>query len=154
MLEILIERKFITRVCETFMLTSPSSDEPQGAPPSKKHRNDSESMLWARVDEIMKSGTDDIAVNDNDFPSSKAAIIVNTYLKEPNVPRHTCPLRYWKEKMSLWPVLGSLARKYLAAPCTTVPSERLFSSAVNIVTDKHSRLSPEKVMTSGHFCCV
>ena len=123
MLEILIEQKFITRVRETFMLTSPSSDEPLGAPPSKKHRNDSESMLWAQVDEIMKSGTDDIAVNDNDFPSSKAAIIVNTYLKEPNVPRHTCPLLYWKERMSLWPVLGSLARKYLAALCTTVPSE-------------------------------
>lgn len=67
--------------CENLLATNPSSEEPVGAPPSKKHRNDSESMPWKPVDEIMKSGTDDIAVNDDNFSSSKVPIIVNIYPK-------------------------------------------------------------------------
>ena len=43
-------------------------------------------------------------------------------------------------------LLATLARKYLAPPCTTVPSEiRLFSTAGNIVNDKRTRLDAEKV---------
>ena len=66
-------------------------------------------MPWAQVNETMKSGTDDIAVNDDHFPRSKAAINVNTYLKEANVPHRKCPLHCWEEKMSLWPMFGPLA---------------------------------------------
>ena len=71
--------------------------------------------------------------------------MVNTYLSKANASRHGSPLQYWKEKKATWPLLACLAQKYLAPPCTTVPLERLFSTAGNIVTDKRTRLDPEKV---------
>ena len=71
--------------------------------------------------------------------------MVNAYLSETNAPRHSNPLLYWKEKQATWPLLVTLARKYLAPPCTTVPSERLFSTAGNVVTDKRTRLDAKKV---------
>ncbi|ELT95740.1 hypothetical protein CAPTEDRAFT_140410 [Capitella teleta] len=44
-----------------------------------------------------------------------------------------------------FPRIALLAKKYLAIPATSAPSERVFSTAGNIVTPKRSRLNPEKV---------
>lgn len=65
--------------------------------------------------------------------------------QQSHTPRLNSPLLYWKEKNAAWPLLACLAQKYLAPPCTTVPSERLFGTASNIATDKRTRLDPEKV---------
>jgi hypothetical protein len=46
------------------------------------------------------------------------------------------PLKWWKEKKSSLPRLAKLACTYLAIPSTSVPSERLFSSAGNTLTKK------------------
>ena len=96
--------------------------------------------LWAQVDEMMK--VHDFEPDDDYIVSQK---MMNAYLSESNASRHSNPLLYWKEKQASWPLLATLARKYLAPPCTTVPSEKLFSTAGNIVTDKRTRLDAEKV---------
>jgi len=43
---------------------------------------------------------------------------------------------------SVYPTLSIIARKYLAVVGTSVPSERLFLRAGNILTDSRNRLSP------------
>ena len=93
---------------------------------------------------MMKAHEHDRESNEND-EHSICQKMVNTYLSEVNAPRHSNPLHYWKEKKVTWPLLAHLARKYLAAPCITVPSERLFSTAGNIITDRRTRLDVEKV---------
>ena len=50
-----------------------------------------------------------------------------------------------KRKKVIWPLLAHLAQKYLAPPPTTVPLERLFSTAGNVVTDRRTALDVEKV---------
>jgi hypothetical protein len=42
-------------------------------------------------------------------------------------------------------VLSKLARKYMAIPASSVPSEPIFSLAGNIVNKKRTMLSPENV---------
>ena len=66
--------------------------------------------------------------------------VVDTYLKELNQPRKSNPLQYWKEHKQLWPILVSLAFKYLCAPPSSVATERLFSTAGDISTETRNCL--------------
>ena len=53
-------------------------------------------------------------------------------------------LQWWKKQADL-PLLSYLAKDYLSIPATSVSSERVFSSAGNIVTAQRSLLHPDHV---------
>ncbi|KAL6484220.1 hypothetical protein MHYP_G00062650 [Metynnis hypsauchen] len=54
-------------------------------------------------------------------------------------------LEWWKTHQSEFPVLADLAKEYLCIPSTSVPSERVFSTAGDLVRSERSALSPEHV---------
>ena len=56
-------------------------------------------------------------------------------------------LEWWAQNEFLYPRIAVLAKKYLAVPATSVPSERVFSLAGIIVNKKRSRLSPTNIDT-------
>ncbi|CAB4489292.1 unnamed protein product [Rhizophagus irregularis] len=51
------------------------------------------------------------------------------------------PYLWWSTNKNQYPVLHKLAMKCLSIPVTSVPSERLFSDAKNLITPLRSRLS-------------
>ncbi|KAM8733234.1 E3 SUMO-protein ligase ZBED1-like [Acanthopagrus schlegelii] len=55
------------------------------------------------------------------------------------------PLAWWKENKNEYPLLARLARRYLCVPGTSVASERVFSTAGDIITAKRSCLTPGHV---------
>ncbi len=67
------------------------------------------------------------------------------YLQEEPVELTAVPMLWWKENCSRYKHLAQLARKYLCLPATSVPSERLFSTAGNIVSAKRSCLDADNV---------
>jgi hAT family C-terminal dimerisation region len=80
------------------------------------------------------------------------------YIKLEAIKVKDDPLEWWLKNRSRFPVLAQLARKYLAIPSTSVPSERLFSDASNHISAKRTRLSPDLVnkmlflkRNSSHF---
>lgn len=60
------------------------------------------------------------------------------YVKSEFVNPHRDPLLWWREKKNKYPRLSTMARRYLAIPCTSAESERLFSTGGDIVTNKRT----------------
>uniref|UniRef100_A0A1X7VTB1 HAT C-terminal dimerisation domain-containing protein n=1 Tax=Amphimedon queenslandica TaxID=400682 RepID=A0A1X7VTB1_AMPQE len=73
-----------------------------------------------------------------------AEVMVEMYLKEPLQERHIDPLSYWKIKQVLWKALALMATKFLSIPPSSASSERLFSSAGDIISKERNRLGTEK----------
>ena len=55
------------------------------------------------------------------------------------------PITWWRSNYMNFPLLAKTVRHYLCIPATSVPSERAFSVANNVVTKKRNRLLPENV---------
>ena len=70
---------------------------------------------------------------------------VISYQKEPPINATDNPLKWWDKHCEMYPMLALLAKQYLCIPATSVPSERVFSTAGDIVTAQRSALRPDSV---------
>ncbi|XP_074608742.1 uncharacterized protein LOC141863174 [Acropora palmata] len=70
---------------------------------------------------------------------------VSQYKKELSRNYTENPLTWWRQNNERYPSLAILAKKYLCIPATSVPSERVFSTAGEIVTAQRSQLKSEHV---------
>ncbi|XP_075450704.1 E3 SUMO-protein ligase ZBED1 [Ascaphus truei] len=55
------------------------------------------------------------------------------------------PLKWWSDRLALFPVLPKVLQKYWCITATRVFPERLFSSSANVVKAKRNRLAPGHV---------
>lgn len=69
---------------------------------------------------------------------------MRSFFREDGAGLDSNPAKWWQQHASRYPLLSSVARRFLSAPPTSVASERLFSSAGDVLTDSRSRLLPEK----------
>ena len=67
------------------------------------------------------------------------------YEQEAPIKAEENPLAWWEINSGRFPNIAKMAKKYLGVPGTSVRSERVFSSAGNIVNKKRSALSSENV---------
>ena len=68
---------------------------------------------------------------------------LDRYLKEAEINfRKDDPLLWWRNHETYFPTIAKLARKYLCIPASTAPSERVFSTAKNILQKKRWRILP------------
>jgi hypothetical protein len=68
---------------------------------------------------------------------------IEEYFQLPEISLDLNPLIWWSEKKESFPILSGLARKYLAVSATSTASERLFSDAGNLLTNKRTRMKPK-----------
>jgi hypothetical protein len=52
-------------------------------------------------------------------------------------------IQWWSINRIRFPLLAPLARKFLSPPATSVPSERTFSTAGDVLSDHRASLLPE-----------
>jgi len=101
----------------------------ENEPPRRRQCKDV-SPLDLLDDELGATATDD--ANDESAADEAAR-----YLRQGNSVHW---LAWWKANSSTYPRVAQVARRYLSALSTSVPSERLFSSAGEL----YSRLLPER----------
>lgn len=67
------------------------------------------------------------------------------YKAEPLIGMEDSPQEWWSTHEASHTEMARLARKYLATPATSVPSERLFSLSGHVVQKKRASLLSENV---------
>ncbi|KAF4530311.1 hypothetical protein B566_EDAN017646 [Ephemera danica] len=137
-----LDPRFKTMICET-----------------KKHRESIISYVRilyqnAKSDEIVDPLTTE-AQNANEFDQFMSAALdqeepedeFEMYVKEKTADYKASrnPLFWWKNYEVKYPTISKLAKRYLCIPATSAPSERVFSTAGNIITAKRNCLAPENV---------
>lgn len=95
--------------------------------------------LWGKFEEKTA------ALQQENNPRNAALVEVNKYLQEPLLGREENPITWWSDRKLFYPRLHDLAMARLCVMPTSVPSERIFSKAGQILTDRRCRLSGLKV---------
>ena len=67
------------------------------------------------------------------------------YRAENAISMSESSLQWWKDRNAVYPLLSKVAEAFLSIPATSVPSERVFSTAGDIVSAQRSSLLPENV---------
>ncbi|XP_058485902.1 E3 SUMO-protein ligase ZBED1-like [Solea solea] len=121
-----------------------SSDDPSSSAPPQPATNAQNPSstafnLWTRLDE------DATLARAHRSHTSDATIEVQRYMTDPPVHRSEDPLTYWNEHKHVYPHLFTLAKQYLCITASSVPCERVFSKAGEVVSKKRNRLSPKTV---------
>ncbi|KAJ4933829.1 hypothetical protein JOQ06_006638 [Pogonophryne albipinna] len=91
--------------------------------------------VWTSVEALLRKEPDRATAEPTEEPARKRSLLLET----------DCPLQWWSTHEGAHPQLSALARKYLGSPATSVPCERLFSLAGNIVLKKRAALSSENM---------
>ena len=126
--------------------TRPAPETVSEAEPAEKTprmEGASSSSLGSIFDEIFEESSTAAGPSEQITPG--AMIEMETYLSEALLDRKSSPFQYWKKNRARFPTLAATAAKFLCAPCTSVESERLFSTASIILDDKRNRLTAEHV---------
>ena len=94
--------------------------------------------LWQSFSEILEEA----GASPTEF---NPELDIDKYLSEPLIAFHRSNCyTWWTENSTRFPALAKLAQRYLSAPATSVPSERLFSGAGEVYYDQRNRLAPER----------
>ena len=79
------------------------------------------------------------------FSTTGPHVDMRRFLEEPLVPREEDPLAWWRVHSALFPKLQAYAKKYLCIPASSVPAERLFSKAAELVSQRRSTLLDDNI---------
>lgn len=76
--------------------------------------------------------------------TTSGIIELDKYMQEPLIDRREDPLKWWHERKHIYPNLYTFVIKRLCVTATSVPCERIFSEAGQIITLKRNRLDTKK----------
>ena len=78
-------------------------------------------------------------------PSEQVDKEIKAYLEKPCIDYECDPLQWCSSHKDEFPIITTLAKKYLCVYGTSVPSERLFNKGRHIIGDLRNQLSPDTV---------
>uniref|UniRef100_A0A182S162 BED-type domain-containing protein n=1 Tax=Anopheles funestus TaxID=62324 RepID=A0A182S162_ANOFN len=112
----------------------------------KKHTTDTEESFRSSNDATLLYG--DIVSQESQNMNTLNELVedeISVYIKVNTIGVERDPLLWWQENCTKFPTLYTLAMKNLCVPGTSVPCERVFSKAGQILLEKRKRLLPKKL---------
>lgn len=126
--------------------SEPSTSEPSTSGPSASGPNQSPAPsavskggIWTDFDMQVLSG------QEHRSAASDVHIELRRYTEEKVIPRDRDALVWWQQHEQTFPALSKLAVRYLGITATSVPAERMFSKAGEVLSKKRNRLKGKTV---------
>lgn len=101
--------------------------------------------LLSYLQDDARAEDEDMTTEGNIFAARAVRRQLAIFVSESQQSYDTDPLQWWKRNELRFKSLSTAARKYLAIPATSAPSERVFSVAGNICNRRRASLSPENL---------
>ena len=95
-------------------------------------------------------GFSDSESDGDDHPISIGLQELNRHKLEKRIPSSSCPLEWWRNRRSDYPLLSCLARKYLSVQATSTAAERAMSD-MGITLDKRRQAMKEDLFDQLMF---
>ncbi|XP_072933649.1 uncharacterized protein [Epargyreus clarus] len=95
--------------------------------------------IWQDFEEKMQG------IQPEGTAQSRAIVEVQRYYDDKIIARTDCPLKWWRDHRSIYPNLYKIAATKLNAMASSVPCERVFSAAGNILNERRTRLGTRKL---------
>ena len=121
------------------MVNEAASCTPEPEPFENELAPKKTNQLWEEFDKRVEETSTRRSATTN------ATVEKQQYFQQKNIPRESNPLEWWDENSSHLPLLQELAKKYLCVPGTSVPSERVFSKAGELISARRNALKPKHV---------
>ncbi|KAL6473272.1 hypothetical protein MHYP_G00194600 [Metynnis hypsauchen] len=118
--------------------SGPSTSEPNQSP-APSGSAVSKGGIWTDFDMQVLSG------QHHRSAASDVLIEIRRYSEEKVMPRDSDALVWWKEHEPTFPALSKLAVRYMGITATSVPAERVFSKAGEVLSKKRNRLKGKTV---------
>lgn len=135
-----IKKKIINLISEIMMEINPKQPSDILQQDDNQNSNKSnEFSIWHTYDQNV------ISHKPQGTASSRVIIEVQRDMEEEILDRKKNALEWWKQHQYNYPYLKQLVQEKCWVLGTSVPCERLFSKAGNILTDRRNRLSANKV---------
>ncbi|CAH0714329.1 unnamed protein product, partial [Brenthis ino] len=96
-------------------------------------------LIWQDYREKMRN------IQPEGTAHSRAIVEIQRYLDAPIIDRSECPLKWWKIHRESYPNLYKVAVQKLNAMASSVPCERVFSAAGNMLNERRTRLGIRKL---------
>ncbi|CAI6356013.1 unnamed protein product [Macrosiphum euphorbiae] len=111
----------------------------QGSSDDDGERSDS---LWSVHNDLVSKKA---ASQSSEQSEERMPTELKHYISQPTILLGDDILKYWDINGNMFPLLKKIVQPYLSLVATSVISERLFSKAGNIMTEKRNRLKGEKL---------
>lgn len=99
------------------------------------------------IEELFCEDEDSIMITRCEAPPTPELVAqeeIEMYKRVQGIKFNVNPLSFYDEHKSKFPWISALSLRYFCVPASSVPSERIFSLAGNIISQERVRLDPEK----------
>ncbi|XP_065682346.1 uncharacterized protein LOC136086280 isoform X1 [Hydra vulgaris] len=141
----LIEYKKCDEIKEAILTQEKEKKHEKASMSSSKTDNESNENVKVNHHELLRKRLKQDILARSASTMTKLGLEIDHYLAAKIAEETTDILEWWKTMKLQYPILSNYARKYLCIPATSATSERVFSSAGNVVTARRTTLAVENV---------
>ena len=132
----------------TRMIVSDASTLAEPHDPAEQHQSTTDANSNKAVNSVWEVFEQQVAASTSNRSTGISAFTqLDQYFKAPIIDRKNDPLQWWRDNSHVYPAIANVAKVYLSTVATSVPSERIFSKAGELISAKHNRVKPKNVNT-------